>query len=225
MSSSNLFCHNCGTQVEPGYIYCPNCATPLNNKGTNGANMHSAPTPGSDIHTHVELTLEEAVFGSIKSINLDLIDDCPVCHGSGRQGIGTCPKCYGVGYIKTLKKIEIKVPAGIDNGQFIRLHDMGNLGTNGGKRGDLLVAVLVKNHPYFIRNGNDLYTVQVVSVDQLMPNKILNINTLDGAYPYKTTDITDAKSKIKIRGRGVPNLKDNNIRGDLYVSFILDDKI
>ena len=201
----------------------------------------NGPVKGADIRTTVRCTFEEAVFGTQTEIELPLKDECPVCKGSGAQPghpartITTCPDCQGSGkiikfkcsncagsgYVKSKKKIQIKVPAGIDNGQSIRLREMGEPGINGGERGDLLVTILVDRHATFTRQGYDLYSSEPISFTQAALGGKVSLQTIDGPYSYDIAPGTQTNTKVKLRGKGVPTLRNKSVRGDHYVTLIV----
>ena len=101
---------------------------------------------------------QQSMFGTVQQVVT-----CPDCHGSGKIIKEKCPDCRGEGYIATEKNIELTIPAGIDDGQTLRRSGGGDPGTNGGPRGDLLVDVAVSQHPFFKRQGTNIYSTEEIS--------------------------------------------------------------
>ena len=170
-------------------------------------------------------------------------EDCPDCHGSGtvriqRGGGGfsfatttTCPKCRGAGKIihqpcktcngagsvRRQKKLAVTIPAGIDNGQAVSLRGQGGAGKNGGPAGDLLIAVTVRPHPTFRREGTSVYMDQPVSFVQAALGAELEIPTIDGTVKYTMPEGTQSGTTFRLRGKGIPGLNGRG-RGDQYVT-------
>jgi len=115
----------------------------------------------------------------------------------------------------------VKVPAGIDNGQSIRLREMGEPGINGGGRGDLLVTVLVDKHPVFSRQEYDLYSSEPITFTQAALGGRVTLQTIDGPMEYDIQPGTQTNTKVKLRGKGVPTLRNKNVRGDHYVTLVV----
>ena len=188
---------------------------------------NNGPMKGANLRAVVHITFEEAVFGCQKELEINLKDTCTTCHGTGAKpgtspetcskcngtgqitytqqtmfgsvrNVTTCPDCngtgkiirdkctacHGTGYTSSRKRIQVNIPAGIDDGQSIRIREKGEPGVNGGPRGDLLVEVQVTRHPIFQRQ-----------------------------------DMTD--TRIRLKGKGVPSLRNSNVRGDHYVTLVV----
>ena len=103
------------------------------------------------------LYLHSSLFGTVRNVQT-----CPDCGGTGKVVKDKCPDCHGTGYIARKKKLQVSIPAGIDNGQMVRIRDKGEPGINGGPRGDLLVEVIVSDHPIFQRQGIHIYTQRLL---------------------------------------------------------------
>ena len=224
----------------------------------------NGPMRGANVRTGVRITLEEAIFGCEKEIELTLKDECPKCHGTGAKpgtspvtcpkcngkvkivytqqsffgqvlnvqtcpdcrGTGKivkekCPDCYGTGYISSKKKIQVKIPAGIDNGQSIRIAGKGEPGTNGGERGDLLVEVTVSRSPVFMRQETSIFSTVPISFATAALGGPIKIKTVDGEVEYEVKPGTQTDTKVRLRGKGVPSLRNKNIRGDHYVTLVV----
>ena len=149
------------------------------------------------------------------------VQSCPDCGGSGKIIKYKCSNCAGTGYVKSKKKIQVAVPSGIDNGQSIRLRGKGEPGINGGEQGDLLVEVVISAHPIFQRDGYDIYSTAPMSFTQAALGGDVRISTVDGDILYTVKPGTPTDTKIRLRGKGVPSLRDRNSRGDHYVTLVV----
>ncbi len=156
----------------------------------------------------------QSLFGMMRNIV-----SCPDCGGSGKIIRDKCSHCRGTGYISTKKTITVSIPAGIDNGQSIRVRGKGEPGMNGGERGDLLVEVIVTPSTEFSRDDVDLYSVKQISFAQAAMGDTIRIRTVDGEVEYQLKAGTQPESRIRLRGKGVPYLRSPKSRGDHYVTF------
>ena len=132
-----------------------------------------------------------------------------------------CPDCRGTGFTASRKKIQVSVPAGIDNGQSIRIREKGEPGTNGGPRGDLLVEVNVARHPIFQRQDMNIFSTAPLTYAQAALGGTVRINTVDGEVEYEVKPGTQTDTRIRLKGKGVPSLRNKNVRGDHYVTFVV----
>ncbi|WP_018953506.1 molecular chaperone DnaJ [Thioalkalivibrio sulfidiphilus] len=208
---------------------------------------------GSDLQYNLELTLEEAVFGTEVKIRVPSLVECAECHGSGAEkgtapetcgtcgGVGqvrmqqgffsvqqTCPRCHGTGKVITHpckachgqgrieehKTLSVKVPAGVDSGDRIRLSGEGEAGINGGPPGDLYVQIHVKAHKLFTRKGNDLMCEVPISFATAALGGELEIPTLDGRVNLKIPEETQSGRLFRLRGKGVKSVH-GGAQGDL----------
>lgn len=159
---------------------------------------------------------QQSLFGMVRQVR-----PCPDCNGSGKIIRDKCPDCYGSGYITKKKKIQVSIPAGIDDGQSIRIRDKGEPGINGGERGDLLVEVTVSSHPIFQREGVDIYSSAPLSFTTAALGGDVRISTVDGDVLYAVKPGTQTDTKVRLRGKGVPSLRNKQVRGDHYVNLIV----
>ena len=159
---------------------------------------------------------QQSLFGMVQNVQT-----CPECHGTGKVVKEKCSDCRGTGYISNKKKIKVTIPAGIDNGQSVRIRDKGEPGTNGGPRGDLLVEVIVSVHPIFQRQDMNLFSTAPISFAQAALGGEARISTIDGDVIYEVKPGTQTDTRIRLKGKGVPSLRNKNVRGDHYVTLVV----
>lgn len=159
---------------------------------------------------------QQSLFGMVRNVQT-----CPDCRGTGKIIREKCPDCHGSGYITRKRKISVTVPAGIDNGQSIRIREKGDPGVNGGPRGDLLVEVAVSRHPIFQRQGIDIYSSAPITFAQAALGGDVRIKTVDGEVEYTVKPGTQTDTRIRLCGKGVPSLRNKSIRGDQYVTLVV----
>ncbi|MCI8416466.1 MAG: molecular chaperone DnaJ [Lachnospiraceae bacterium] len=159
---------------------------------------------------------QQSLFGMVQNVR-----PCPDCNGTGKIIRDKCPDCYGSGFISSRKKIAVTVPAGIDNGQSIRIRGKGEPGINGGPRGDLLVEVAVSRHPIFQRQDMNIYSTAPISFATAALGGAVRIKTVDGEVEYDVKAGTQTDTRVRLRGKGVPSLRNKNNRGDHFVTLVV----
>ena len=159
---------------------------------------------------------QQSLFGMVRNVQA-----CPDCRGTGKIIKDKCSDCYGTGYVSNKKKIQISIPAGIDNGQSVRIRDKGEPGVNGGPRGDLLVEVIVSRHPIFQRSDMDIYSTAPITFAQAALGGEVRISTVDGDVMYDVKPGTQTDTRVRLRGKGVPSLRNRSVRGDHYVTLVV----
>ena len=159
---------------------------------------------------------QQSFFGMVQNVQT-----CPECQGTGQIIKEKCGDCHGSGYIASKKKISVTIPAGIDNRQSVRIRDKGEPGINGGPRGDLLVEVIVSSHPIFQRQDMNIYSTAPISFAQAALGGEVRISTIDGDILYDVKPGTQTDTKIRLKGKGVPTLRNKNIRGTHIVKFVV----
>ena len=162
------------------------------------------------------VTQHSTPFGTIRNSQV-----CPDCGGTGKTIKEKCPDCHGSGYISSRKKIQVSIPAGIDNGQSVRIRDKGEPGVNGGPRGDLLVEVVVDRHPIFQRQEMNIFSTVPVSFAVAALGGEILIDPVDGKVVYDVKAGTQTDTRIRLRGKGVPSLRNKDVRGDHYVTLVV----
>lgn len=159
---------------------------------------------------------QQSLFGMVQNVQT-----CPDCHGTGKVVKEKCPNCHGNGYISNKKKISVSIPPGIDNGQSVRIREKGEPGSNGGPRGDLLVEVIISSHPIFQRQDMNIYSTAPISFAQAALGGEIRISTIDGDVLYTVKPGTQTDTRIRLKGKGVPSLRNKNVRGDQYVTLVV----
>ncbi len=186
-------CHGSGAKPGTSKETCPKC-------GGKGKVVYS----------------QQSLFGMVQNVQ-----SCPDCNGTGQIIKEKCPDCRGTGYIASKKKIQVSIPAGIDDGQSVRIREKGEPGVNGGPRGDLLVEVVVSRHPIFQRQDMNIYSTAPISFAQAALGGEVRINTVDGDVLYEVKPGTQTDTKIRLKGKGVPSLRNKAVRGDQYVTLVV----
>ncbi len=162
------------------------------------------------------VTTQQSLLGVIRNVQT-----CPVCGGEGTVVKEKCPTCGGSGYKKIRKPLKVSIPAGVDNGITVRVGGFGEPGRNGGPRGDLLVVLQVESHPVFQRDDYNIYSTVPISFAQAALGGDITIQTLDGDITQPIKAGTQTDTRIRLRGRGVPSRRNKNIRGDHYVTLVV----
>jgi len=142
---------------------------------------------------------------------------CGQCRGTGSVIAKPCTTCKGAGRVQKERKLTVRVPAGIATGQRLRLSGEGEAGGPGGPAGDLYVVIHVQEHPFFQRDGNDLYCEVPLNFPTLALGGEIRIPTLEGEEPFKVPEGTGSGQSFRLRGRGMPDVSGRG-RGDLFVT-------
>lgn len=189
---------------------CPKCHGSGAKPGTNPETCSKCGGKGQVVFT------QQSFFGTVRNVQT-----CPECGGSGKVIRDKCVDCHGSGYIANRRKIQISIPAGIDNGQSVRIRGKGEPGTNGGPRGDLLVEVMVQRHPIFQRQDYNIYSTVSVSFAVAALGGEIVIDTVDGRVIYEVKAGTQTDTRVRLKGKGVPSLRNKDVRGDHYVTLVV----
>ena len=160
---------------------------------------------------------QQSFFGTVQNVQT-----CPNCGGTGKIIKDRCSDCNGTGYTSAKKRISVTIPAGIDNGQSIRIREKGEPGVNGGPRGDLLVEVNVSRHPVFQRQDMHIFSTVSISFAQAALGGDVRIKTVDGDVLYNVKPGTKTDTKVRLKGKGVPSLRNSQVRGDHYVTLVIN---
>ena len=182
-----------------------------------GAKPGTSPETCSKCNGTGQITYtQQTMFGSVRNVTT-----CPDCNGTGKIIRDKCTACHGTGYTSSIKRIQVNIPAGIDDGQSIRIREKGEPGVNGGPRGDLLVEVQVTRHPIFQRQDMNIFSTAPITFAQAALGGDVKISTVDGDVLYTVKPGTQTDTKIRLKGKGVPSLRNSNVRGDHYVTLVV----
>jgi DnaJ-class molecular chaperone len=209
-----LFGRSSGFGATGGRTGGPNGTSGTN--GTSGMRSDMRRRAGDDIEQPVEVTLQEAYVGGVRTFNIQSTEECPTCKGTGEVSGKVCSTCGGQGMVPRNKRIQVKIPAGVDNGSKIRVAGEGQPGIGGGPRGDLFLVISVKPDPTFERKGDDLYEdVDVDLVTAMLGGEVV-VPTLDGRRLMLTIPAeTQNGRSFRLAGKGMPRLRGEG-SGNLY---------
>lgn len=189
---------------------CPKCNGTGAKPGTAPQTCPKCGGKGQVVYT------QQSLFGMVQNVQT-----CPECGGTGKVIREKCPDCQGSGFVSSKKKIAVTIPAGIDNGQSVRIREKGEPGVNGGPRGDLLVEVVVSRHPVFQRQDMHIFSTVPISFAQAALGAEIKIKTVDGEVLYSIKPGTKTDTKVRLRGKGVPSVRNAQTRGDHYVTLVI----
>ena len=205
--------HGCEKDINLDTVdNCPNC------HGEGGFNSKTCPEcRGSGTITSEQRTM----FGSFLSKTT-----CPECHGTGNIFEKKCPDCNGKGKIRKNKTITVTVPAGIDNGNRLRLTGKGEAGENGGRNGDLYLEFTVKDHDFYKRNEDDIYIDLPLTITEAVLGCTKEVPTIYGNVELTIPSGTQSLDKLRLRGKGIENVNTKR-KGDMYavVKVIMPEKL
>ncbi len=201
-----------GTTVKirvPTLSTCETC-------GGSGAKPGTSPTTCPTCHGHGQVRMQQGFFS--------LQQTCPRCHGTGTVVSDPCTTCHGHGRVEEHKTLSVKVPAGVDSGDRIRLAGEGEAGENGGPPGDLYVHINVRPHPIFTREDNDLYCEVPISFITASLGGELEVPTLEGRVKLKVPAETQSGKLFRLRGKGVKSVRGATV-GDLLCRVIVETPV
>ena len=224
----------------------------------------NAPRRGENVGARLELTFEEAAFGTEKEVSAQRIENCAACSGSGSadgqvetcsrcggsgqvrsaqnfmgmqvQSTTTCPQCSGrgklvktpcstcrgKGKVRRTQKVKVNVPAGIDDGQTLRIRGEGCVGSNGGPSGDLMVEIYIKRHPIFQRDGLHVYCEVPITFTQAALGGEIEVPTLDGKVKFDLPEGTQTGKRFTLAGKGIPAVNNPRRRGDHQFDVVVE---
>jgi molecular chaperone DnaJ len=201
-----------GTTVKiriPTAVVCGTC-------DGSGAKKGSSPVDCSTCNGVGQVRMQQGFFSVQQT--------CPRCHGSGKQIKDPCNTCHGRGQVEEQKTLSVKVPAGVDEGDRIRLTGEGQAGTNGGPPGDLYVQVHMREHKLFVRDGRDLHCeIPISFVDAALGGE-LEVPTLDGRVKLKIPAETQTGKLFRLRGKGVTSVRGGGA-GDLLCRVVVETPV
>lgn len=159
--------------------------------------------------------VRQSLFGQMQTVS-----ECPSCRGEGKIIKNKCSKCYGEGRMGSVKEINVKIPAGVEENQYIRLRGQGNVGPRGGSRGDILVLIHEKQDDLFERHGNDIVMEYPISVSQAVLGDEVLVPTLTAKVKMKIPAGTQSGRLFRLKGQGIQGLNTYS-KGDEIVKVIL----
>lgn len=231
--------------------------------GARGGGGRSSVYRGADLRYNIEVTLEQAAFGTETKIRIPTMEvcdsckgsgakagtqpktcptcqgsgqvrlqqgffsiqqACPKCHGTGKFIADPCGSCHGAGRIKQHKTLAVKIPAGVDEGDRIRLSGEGEHGINGGPSGDLYVQIHLKPHSVFQREGNDLHCEMPISFTTAALGGEIEIPTLDTVAKIKIPPETQSGRTFRLRGKGIKGVR-SHTHGDLLCHVVVETPV
>jgi molecular chaperone DnaJ len=181
-----------------------------------GAKPGTQPTTCPTCHGHGQVRIQQGFFS--------IQQTCPRCHGAGKIVLEPCAECHGAGRVKKHKTLSVRIPAGIDEGDRIRLAGEGEAGVNGGPSGDLFVLVHLRPHPVFTREHNDLHREMPVSFATAALGGEIEIPTLDGHAKIKIPEETQTGKIFRLRGKGIRSVRSQE-QGDLLCHVVVETPV
>ena len=186
---------------------CPQC------NGTGAQSPSDIQTCSQCRGTGYQTRRVQSLFGMIQETQTT----CTVCGGTGKTIKNRCTNCGGKGFIRTKKKVEVNIPAGINNGQQIRVQGKGERGVNGGPYGDLYIEVVVENDNFFKRNGNDIHVELEMGMVDAALGCVIDVPTVYGTVEMRIPEGSQNGQILKLKGKGVKDIRNSSIFGDQYV--------
>ena len=187
-----------------------------------GRNTRRTPQRGDNIDVTAEITRDEAASGTTRTVSLNSKIPCENCSGQGYLAANICPSCRGRGQTERPKRLEVKIPPGVETGSRIRVQGEGSPGYENGPTGDLYLNINVQPHKTFERTGNNLTTeVSIPFIDAILGGEV-EAPTISGRVRVIVPELTQGDQKIRLRGKGMPALNANNQIGDLFVKIKID---
>ncbi|EQD39785.1 chaperone protein DnaJ, partial [mine drainage metagenome] len=199
----------CDKTIEvPGIVACDGC------KGSGSADGRSKTCPTCRGQGRVRM--QNGIFSVQQA--------CPQCRGSGRVVETPCAQCHGEGHVERTRRLEVRIPAGVDSGDRIRLSGQGEAGPAGLPAGDLYVEVRVREHAIFQRDGDDLHCEVPVRIAQAALGAEIAVPTLDGEVSLSVPPETQSGQAIRMRGRGVRSVRSGRA-GDLICRIVVETPV
>ncbi|ESP94466.1 MULTISPECIES: molecular chaperone DnaJ [Pseudoalteromonas] len=201
-----------GKDVEikvPTWVSCKPC-------DGSGAKAGSKPKTCSTCHGAGQVQMRQGFFAVQQT--------CPTCQGTGQVISDPCDSCHGQGRVEKTKTLSVKIPAGVDTGDRIRLSGEGEAGMHGAPAGDLYVQVTVREHPIFVRDGNNLYCEVPISFTTAALGGEIEVPTLDGRANLKIPSESQTGKMFRMRGKGVKSVRSGSV-GDLICKVVIETPV
>ena len=232
--------------------------------GSRRGSTQNVPMRGENVGVRLEVTFEEAAFGTEKQVSAQRIENCGNCHGTGSAdgSVETCSYCRGAGQVRTTRnvmgmtmqttsecpqcggrgkviknpcntcrgkgkvrrtqKINVKIPAGVDHGQSVRVRGEGCVGSNGGPNGDLLVEISIRRHSVFQRYGQDVLCEVPITFTQAALGAEIEVPTLDGKTTFTIPEGTQTGREFVMGGKGIPQVNNPRRRGNHRFTVVVE---
>ena len=165
---------------------------------------------------------QERVVQSFMGMQMQSTTTCSQCGGRGKIIKTPCTTCKGKGKVRRNNRVKVKIPAGVDNGQSVRVRGEGCVGANGGPNGDLLVEIRVRAHDTFVRDGYDILCAVPISFTQAALGAEIQVPTLEGPVSYTIPEGTQTGKEFVIRDKGIPEVNNCRRRGDLRFTVVVE---
>ncbi len=193
---------------------------------TRGFHRRAQPRRGQDLESPIEVTLEEAYSGTSRTISLQMEEPCSACKGGGMIQNLPCSACRGAGVVANIKRLEVKIPAGVATGSRVRIAGKGQPGYSGGTSGDLYLKIRVRPHPKFERHGDNLHVNVPVPLATAVLGGEVQVPTPRGKLALKIPPETQNGRAFRLTGQGMPH-PGKSARGDLLakVNVVLPTKL
>ena len=187
-------CHGTGAEGDGGAETCPTC------KGS-----------GTVIRN------QQTILGTMQTRTT-----CPTCGGRGKVIKNPCTTCRGKGKVRKTNRVKVKIPAGVDAGQSVRVRGEGCVGVGGGPNGDLLVEISIRRHPIFTRNGTDVLCEVTITFTQAALGATIQVPTLDGKVDYEIPEGTQTGREFILREKGIPEVGNTRRRGNERFTVVVE---
>ena len=202
-----------GCEKEVSNYRVENCATCSGSGSADGAIETCSNCRGTGRTT---------VIQNMMGMRMQTQTTCPQCSGRGKIIKTPCNTCKGKGKVRRANKVKVKIPAGVDQGQSVRVRGEGSVGSNGGPNGDLLVEILIKRHPIFEREYMDVLCEVPISFTQAALGATIQVPTLDGKVAYDIPEGTQTGKEFVIRDKGIPEVNNPRRRGDHRFTVVVE---
>jgi molecular chaperone DnaJ len=176
---------------------------------------------GEDVHVAIELGFGDVVRGVALDLPVPRFSPCPACEARGRADEAPCTACAGRGVRRAVEGVKIGIPPGVDSGTQVRIPEEGSAAPFGGPRGDLIVSTRVREHPFFVRKGDNVHCEIPITVWEALRGARVRVPTPQGEAVLVVPPATAAGSVFRLRGQGLPRLA-ADAPGDLLVSIRID---
>ena len=191
-----------------------------------GRRRPAGPRKGADAEHRVEVTLDEAFHGTTRTLQMEVQGTCGTCDGKGELAGAVCHVCEGQGTTRRTRRLEVKIPPGVDTGSRVRIAREGEAGAAGGRRGDLMLLVTVRADERFERKKSDLYIDIEVPVTDAVLGTEVEIPTMTGKVALTVPPLTPNGKQFRLAKQGMPKLRGKE-RGNLYARLrvVLPEKL